>query len=50
MQQSESKSTPRMNRTIVVDFIQAEYELKIHDACYFRSVLNWVQFVVYKSS
>jgi len=40
MQQSESKSTPRINRTIVVDFIQAKYELNIHDTCYVRSVLN----------
>jgi hypothetical protein len=40
MQQSESKPTPRKNRTIVMDFIQAEYELNIYDASYFRSVLD----------
>ena len=40
MQQSESKPTPRKNRTIVLDFIQAEYELNIDDASYFRSVLD----------
>lgn len=40
MQQSESKSTPRKNRTIIVDFIQDEYELHINDTLYFRSVLD----------
>ena len=40
MQLSESKSTPRKNRTIIVDFIQAEYELNIHDTFYFRFVLD----------
>ena len=41
MQQStESKPTPRKNRTIVVNFIQAEYELNIYDASYFRSILD----------
>jgi len=40
MQQPKSKPVPRRNRTIIVDFIQAEYELNIHDPFYFRSVLN----------
>ncbi len=40
MQQPKSKPVPRRNRTIIVDFIQAEYELNIHDTFYFRSVLN----------
>jgi hypothetical protein len=40
MQQSESKATPRRARTIVVDFNQVEYQLKINDPTYFRSVLD----------
>ncbi|WP_300463173.1 hypothetical protein [Desulfobacula sp.] len=40
MQKSESKATPRKNRTIIVDFIQAEYQLDIDDTFYFRSVLD----------
>jgi len=38
---SESKSTPRKNRTIVVEFIQAEYELNMHDPLYFRNVIDF---------
>ena len=38
---SESKSTPRKNRTIIVEFIQAEYELNMHDPLYFRNVIDF---------
>jgi len=40
MQQPKSKPAPRRNRTIVVNFNQAEYELNIHDTSYFRSILD----------